>query len=152
MAESNIFAINCGAHEQFIDSANCVWLADQKYSRQNKWGYLAGTPIRSHHRIFGTQDDPLYQTAVNNGAGYRFDIPDGEYKITLKIAAISQCDFPLKQSCSINDLPVHYQISKPYTAVIISKIINVKDSKGLEIKFLSGSDQNFINAIKIEKV
>jgi chitinase len=69
------------------DSAGNSWSADRAYSA-GSWGYdtrygsgSTATPIA------GTTDDALYQTynLFHNGAGYKFDVANGTYQVTLKM-------------------------------------------------------------------
>lgn len=71
----------------FTDSAGRVWSADRAYSA-GSWGYdtLFGSGSTSS-AIAATADDALYQSydLFNAWAGYRFDVPDGTYQVTLKM-------------------------------------------------------------------
>ena len=68
-------------------SGGVVWSADQAYT-SGSWGYdslyHAGSTSSA---IAGTTDDDLYRTydQFSNGAGYRFDVPNGSYQVTLKM-------------------------------------------------------------------
>src|SRR4029453_18606049 len=71
----------------FTDSGGKAWSADQAYSA-GSWGYdtiygAASTP----NAIAGTTDDALYQryNLFNNWAGYRFDVANGTYQVTVKM-------------------------------------------------------------------
>jgi chitinase len=71
----------------FTDSGGKAWSADQAYSA-GSWGYdtvygAASTP----NAIAGTTDDTLYQSynLFNNWAGYKFDVANGTYQVTLKM-------------------------------------------------------------------
>jgi beta-galactosidase len=39
--------------------------------------------------VNGTDEDPLYQTYRKGMSGYRFDVPDGTYEVTLRFAEIT---------------------------------------------------------------
>src|SRR5262245_18593646 len=69
----------------FSDSAG-TWSADQGYS-SGSWGYdtLYGAGSTAH-AIAGTSSGTLYQTynLFNNGTGYKFDVANGTYTVTLK--------------------------------------------------------------------
>jgi len=85
-------AVNVGAEVSFYDpGAKVVWIPDRKYSSKS-WGYVGGAPYTIQQRqiktgisenILGTDNDPLFQTFVEGITGYRFDVPDGKYKLTL---------------------------------------------------------------------
>ncbi|WP_141704180.1 glycosyl hydrolase family 18 protein [Planobispora rosea] len=69
------------------DGAGVQWSADKAYT-SGDWGYqtsygtnTTGSPIA------GTDDDALYQSynTFNGWGGYRFDLPNGTYQVTLKM-------------------------------------------------------------------
>ena len=71
----------------FAGSGGVAWSADQAYTA-GSWGYdtryHAGSTSSA---IAGTTDDDLYRTydQFSNGAGYRFDVANGSYRVTLKM-------------------------------------------------------------------
>ncbi|HKJ90281.1 MAG TPA: DUF4982 domain-containing protein [Oceanipulchritudo sp.] len=84
-------AVNVGAHWTFQDpSTKELWMADRTYT-PGLWGYEGGEPlIRTGGRqdktglsndIFGTDNDPLFQTFVEGIESYRFDISQGLYEV-----------------------------------------------------------------------
>ncbi len=69
------------------DSAGNSWSADQAHSA-GSWGYDTRYGSGSTaNPIAGTTDDALYQTynLFHNGAGYKFDVANGTYQVTLKM-------------------------------------------------------------------
>ncbi|MDV6012933.1 chitinase, partial [Haloechinothrix sp. LS1_15] len=72
---------------EVTDSAGVVWSADRSYS-QGEWGYdmVFGSGSTSES-VAGTGDDELYQgyNLFTGGAGYSFDLPDGDYEVTVKM-------------------------------------------------------------------
>ncbi len=71
-------AINAGGSYDVIDAGGLVWEAGRTY-RAGSWGSVGGRRVLSHHRIFGTELDPLWQDTLAGVEEYRFDVPDGEY-------------------------------------------------------------------------
>ncbi len=71
----------------FTDAGGNSWSADQAYSSGN-WGYdtLYGSGSTAT-AIAGTTDDALYQRydLFNNWTGYKFDVVNGAYQVTLKM-------------------------------------------------------------------
>jgi chitinase len=71
----------------FTDSGGKSWSADQAYS-SGSWGYdtLYGA-ASTGAAIAGTTDDALYQSynLFNNWTGYKFDLANGTYQVTLKM-------------------------------------------------------------------
>ena len=82
----SLYRINVGG-EQYQDSTGILWLADQPYS-QGGWGYVGGTPYFRNISISNTSNDPLYQTERFDMQKYQFDVPNGYYRVTLKMAEI----------------------------------------------------------------
>jgi hypothetical protein len=82
--------VNCG-DGAYTDTKNNLWSADQQYS-PGGWGYSGNRQSYSvGNSIANTMDPALYQTEswFSGGNGqYRFTVPDGKYKVTLKFAEI----------------------------------------------------------------
>jgi beta-galactosidase len=75
-------AVNAGSHYQYVDAGGMVWEADRPYSR-GSWGYVGGEARLRHHRIYGSDDDALYQAERVGIQEYRFDVPNGTYDVRL---------------------------------------------------------------------
>ena len=75
-------AVNAGSHYQYVDASGTVWEADRPYSR-GSWGYVGGEARLRHHRIYGSEDDALYQDERVGIQEYRFDVPNGTYTVRL---------------------------------------------------------------------
>jgi len=71
----------------FTDSGGKSWSADHAYSA-GSWGYdtIYGSASTAS-AIAGTSDDALYQSynLFNNWTGYKFDVANGTYQVTLKM-------------------------------------------------------------------
>ncbi len=71
----------------FTDGGGAVWSADQAYT-SGSWGYdtIYGA-ASTGHAIAGTADQTLYQSynLFNNWTGYKFDVANGTYQVTLKM-------------------------------------------------------------------
>ena len=80
--------VNC-AGPQYTDMASNLWLADKAYAA-GSWGYtVGGTQNTVTDVIAGTVDDILYRTEFWGATlAYAFDIPDGNYQVTLKFAEL----------------------------------------------------------------
>ncbi|MGC8786912.1 MAG: S8 family serine peptidase [Anaerolineae bacterium] len=75
--------VNCGG-TSYTDSQGQVWAADQAWN--GSWGYMNGTAKSSTNAVNGTIDDALYQSWRENPVEYRFAVPNGTYKVTLRFA------------------------------------------------------------------
>ena len=78
--------VNCGGASYTDDKGN-VWGADQAYTA-GSWGYTAGNTYTTSDAIANTADDLLYQSERWGLQGYRFDVENGEYQVTLFFAEI----------------------------------------------------------------
>ncbi len=73
----------------YVDRGGRPWQADQAYSTGG-WGYVTsgGGTYAVTRPINGTDDDTLYQSERWGMLSYRFDVPNGSYRIELKFAEI----------------------------------------------------------------
>ena len=77
-------AVNAGGHYHYTDRYGVVWAADRDGTAP--WGHQGGEATRTHHRIFNTGEEPLFQSAHTGEATYRFDVPPGRYAVELGFA------------------------------------------------------------------
>lgn len=88
--------VDVGSTTNFTDTAGNVWSADQAYTA-GSWGYYGANPptYATTAAIANTTDDPLYRNTRRNSSlwGYRFDVPNGTYTVTLKFAEIYSPSF-----------------------------------------------------------
>jgi hypothetical protein len=85
-APAYVRRVNAGG-PQYLDTRGNTWLADRLYTAGG-WGYLAGQVYANPAGISGTGDPALYQTHRYNVTSYRFTVPNGNYRVTLKFAEI----------------------------------------------------------------
>lgn len=84
--------VNAGG-SSYTDGAGNAWSPDQQYT-SGSWGYVPVSSTSSltsstENAIANTTDDPLYQVTRYDKQGnleYRFTVPNGSYKITLKFS------------------------------------------------------------------
>lgn len=88
--------INVGSHCYFVDNFNQIWLPDKPYQKGN-WGFIKGNVYQrgrknkitgTNQDIWGTEHDPVFQTQRDSISEYRFDVPKGQYEITLCFAEL----------------------------------------------------------------
>lgn len=80
--------VNAGG-SVYNDSQGRRWEADQKYTVGGGYGYTGdGQAYSNGHAVSGSADPTLYQSQRYNMTGYRFDVPNGNYQVTLKFAEI----------------------------------------------------------------
>jgi beta-galactosidase len=86
-----------GARRSFTDSQGQVWIPEQAYSGSG-WGFSGGRPFKApgngrlpygtDKNIIDTENDPIYQTQRIGIEQVRFDVPAGEYELTLYFAEL----------------------------------------------------------------
>jgi beta-galactosidase len=88
--------INAGSNCFYTDPySHFTYEPDQPYTREGSWGYVdntdnsktKSTTVDSKSTIQGTEQGPLFQTMREGAKAYKFDVPDGNYEITLMFAA-----------------------------------------------------------------
>jgi hypothetical protein len=152
--------VNCG-DDAYTDIKNNSWSADQQYS-SGSWGYSENRNTYSTgERITNTSDPTLYQTEswFSGGDGqYRFTVPNGNYRVTLKFAEIYDGinpDNPRIFSVAIEGKQVIsnlylYSTSGLYSATDGTYHVTVNDGI-LDIDFIKGLENPKISAIEIVK-
>jgi beta-galactosidase len=176
-------AVNVGAHWTFRDpSTNELWMADRAYT-SGLWGYEGGEPlIRTGGRqvktglsndIFGTDNDPLFQTFVEGIESYRFDVQQGLYEV--KVCLIepnrrtqeeeliynlgSDGETEIEEgsrvfSMEINGVRVlnNLNLAKQYgplQAVVYRFRIFAKDQEGIRVKFIPEEGEPVLSGISV---
>jgi len=144
-------AVNAGAGEQFVDRDDRVWEADRGYV-EGSWGHIGGTGERTHHRIFGTEDDPLYQTRRLGSHSYRFDVPDGSYLVGLRLANLADTAAGTDEfRVDINGLALDVHDLEPFTRREIEVPVAASGGHGLTIRLISESGDAFVNGIAVQR-
>jgi beta-galactosidase len=177
--------INAGAHFYFTDNYGQLWVPDKAYEKGN-WGYIGGkkyTTWKGHRvgtekNIFGTKNDPIFQTQRDSLTSYKFDVPKGKYEITLHFAELlsekqrkkliynlnagdseQKSDKPTDRlfTVKMNNEPVltDFNIAKEYSgqrAVSKTFYVEVTDQQGITVSFEGISGNPVINGIKVRKM
>jgi beta-galactosidase len=90
--------ISLGDNRYFVDEQlQQVWLPEQPY-KKGSWGYIGGKVFTmpgqsrqgfgSDKDIYDTELDAVYQTQRIGINAFKFDVPDGEYDVTLGFAEL----------------------------------------------------------------
>ncbi|WP_374949850.1 glycoside hydrolase family 2 TIM barrel-domain containing protein [Mucilaginibacter sp.] len=173
-----------GANRYYTDADANVWIPAKAYQK-GSFGYLEGNAYKmpgnnrqgygSDRDILKTTDDPIYQTQQEGLSGFRFDVPDGSYKITLCFAELT-ADKPgvelaynlsnSEQRTGAQDrvfdvllnaktvLP-NLNLAKQYGALMaVSKsfTVTVKNGNGIKISFKAQKGQPVLNAIRLKRI
>lgn len=177
-------SIMLGSKRYFEDkTGNICWIPEKEYT-EGSWGYVGGRPIvnkvpfgtssASTKEIFGTDQDPIFQTQREGIEQFKADIPNGKYSVYLYFSELlskennekllynldpNQTDKRYSNrvfSIYINGQCVRkdFNIAEEYginRAVIIKYEIDVFDNKGLTVSFEEKESTPVLNAIRIVK-
>lgn len=143
--------VNAGGGEQFIDGDGRIWEADREY-REGSWGHIGGEAERSHHRIYDTEDDPLYQTRRRAPHSWRFDVPDGHYRVGLRFAQLGNPQpGPSRFTVDVNGEPHDIGPVPPFTRRDVDVETAVTAGDGLVLRLPDGPDEPYLNGIVVER-
>ena len=79
--------INVGG-KAYTTAAGVDYADDRSYG-SGPYGYVgAGSKRKTSHSIAGTDDDPLYRDQRLGMKSYKFDVPDGHYRVDLQFAEL----------------------------------------------------------------
>ncbi|XOV91056.1 MAG: glycoside hydrolase family 2 TIM barrel-domain containing protein [Bacteroidota bacterium] len=178
-------AINVGSNVSFYDSGTKVlWIPDQAYE-ENSWGYVGGAPYTVQRRqlttgisqdIDGTDCNPLFQTFVEGLSGYQFDVPEGNYKVTLnfteyitrrqqeelvfnlnnrntsrEVAEPREFDVLINGKNVIDELNIEEDYGS-LRAVSFDFDVKVQNKEGIKVGFASESGKTILSGIRIRKI
>jgi len=148
-------AVNTGGHYHYTDRYGVVWEADR--SGSDPWGHQGGESTRTHHRIFNTEEDPLFQSAHTGETTYRFAVPPGRYAVELGFAEPTHdtvgervFDVRLNGRCVIDDLDLAGQLGQ-YRATRREMKVHVASDELLSLDFIPETGQPIVNSIKITR-
>lgn len=141
-------AVNAGAHYAHIDAAHVYWEPDRPWVA-GSWGYVGGDAWRTHHRVFGTDEDPLYQSARIAPERYQFDVPDGTYEVTLGFNTAEERHF----SVSVNGHIVpDIALTSVHTATNRSVHVEARAGSGIRIEFTSAAGKPSVAAVTVRRL
>jgi beta-galactosidase len=147
-SDGTFIAVNAGADYAHIDEAHVYWEPDRAYV-PGSWGHIDGKPWRTHHRIFGTAEDPLFQAALVGMSRYQFDLPDGSYEVSLGFNS----DEPRVFSVSVNDRVIpDVALTDSFTAVTRSILAEARGGAGLRIGFTPTTGIPSVAAIMVRRI
>jgi beta-galactosidase len=176
-------AVNVGSHQYFWDKINHVtWIPEQPY-KPGQWGYIGGTvysPDSTKHqgipsKIEGTINHPLFQSLREGIQGFKFDVADGKYQISLLFAepgagnrktlvydlskaagsaadhAGREFDIFINHQKVISNLNLARDYGALHAVTITTEAI-ATNNEGLDIKFSPISGQAVLSGIKLVRV
>ncbi len=150
--------VHVGSTATFTDGAGKVWAADRAYGTTGPWGYTTGTAKSTTTAVAGTTDDALYQKYREIVGEYRFQVPNGQYLVTLRFAEFTvtkATDRPMKITIEgvvvENNLSVYgvvglaTALDRTYTANVSDGLLTIAFAKGA-----GASKSPAINAILVK--
>jgi beta-galactosidase len=177
--------ISLGDKRFFYDETTVqTWIPEQEY-KQGSWGYIGGQvyAMKGNRRlsygsgknIMGTDLDPIYQTQRVGIEQFKFDVPDGDYEITLHFAELLA---PKKENDLIFNLgfgppPEDFkersfnvfingkevisglnnsEYLQPERAVSTKHSIIVNNNSGITIDFKALKGETILNGIQIKRI
>lgn len=160
-----------------------LWMPDQPY-KKGSWGYIGGESYKgtnnrmsygSDKNILETDNDPIYQTQQVGIEQFRFDVPDGEYDLSLYFAELvggvakealaynlDNNHVKEKDETRVFDVTVNgqsflnnFNLANDYgyaTAVKKSTRVTVQNGKGILIGFTPKQGKAVLNAVQLRKI
>jgi beta-galactosidase len=157
-------AVNCGAYVDYADPEGLIWQADRPY-REGGWGYVGGIdnwqaiPKVYRKGVSGTEEDPLYQTPREGVEAYRFDVPDGDYEVELRMTEYFEENGPGARVFRVKQgdkVLIHSIDLAKENGVLqaVSKTVHprVKGGKGLSLTFEALAGKTTISGIRVRKL
>ena len=178
-------AVNVGSHQTFVaPETGVIWIPDKVYDGEG-WGRIGGEIMEKKGRqlktgisndILLTECNPLFQTFVQGIEGYRFDVPDGKYRITMCFVENNtkapvedliynlSSDSPAKHETGVRQFSVEVngvrvigglniaRDSGSLTAVEFSTDCTASDGAGLNVDFIPEAGKTTLSGIRIERL
>ena len=168
----------------FDDKSGQNWIPEQAY-RSGSWGYVGGqsfiikgstrTGYGATKDILETEADPIFQTQRTGIEQFRFDVPNGEYEITLHFAELLSpakanelvynlgSNAPPEEfkervfSVFINNQLTLNQLSNnqdlvPLHAFSSKHTISVNNNAGIIVDFKALKGEAILNGIQLKKI
>nr|WP_262918340.1 glycoside hydrolase family 2 TIM barrel-domain containing protein [Mucilaginibacter straminoryzae] len=184
-ADAQPLSILLGAKRYYYDMLNKqTWQPDQPY-RKGSWGSMGGHAFKmvngrqsygSDKAIAGTDNDPVFQTQQVGIEGYRFDVPDGQYELTLNFAELSGgkvsdplpynlgtsevtvpgyqeriFDVFINNQCVLKELNIAREVG--FAWAMSKKIpVTVTRAQGIQINFKALKGEAVLNAIQLKRI
>lgn len=171
-----------GSKRYFEDKQkSTIWLPEKEYS-VGSWGYVGGTNYvkRTRHGqqpasdsdIYGTTNDPIFQTMRTGIQAFKADVPDGEYTVSLYFAELQAIassktlvynlgddaigdeikerifNVSINKTSVISNLNIVSEFGGD-TAVVKKFTVLVQNGQGISVDFEPIKGQTVLNAIRI---
>jgi beta-galactosidase len=140
----------------YLDSSSVAWEPGRAW-QAGSWGTIGGRAVTSHHRIFGTPDDALFQTSAEGIEGLRFDVPDGDYELELRFAETGgRTPGERVFDVTANGAPIVTGLdltasTGPFTAVIRTAQVNASGGAGVRVDFRASRGAPTMSAARLTR-
>lgn len=149
-----VLAINAGGAVAVTDAAGTVWEPDRPY--EGDAGYVMGKTLASHHRILGTDDAPLFQSARTD-PGYWIDVTDGRYELALGFVEFEHgapgervFDVNANGKYVVTGLDLAAEAGR-WTALIRKSVVHVEGGRGLRLGFEASVGTPVVSVIHLRR-
>jgi len=167
------------------DMLQQAWMPEKPYS-PGSWGYIGGhifamkdtnlQKFGSNQNILGTDHDPIYATQRVGLSGFKLDLPDGKYQVTLLFAELSSNTKSQSSVFNLNaanpkdealsgrsfDIFINHQkvaealgndnYLQPLRAYSVRYTIDVTGGTGIDISFKDIKGESILNGIQVKKI
>jgi hypothetical protein len=144
--------VNAGG-PSYTDVYGNAWSTDQAYT-SGGWGYDGGNTYINVTSIGGTTDPTLYQSERWGMSAYRFDVPNGTYRVRLKFAEIfwwnpgqRRFDVRIEGVTALSNLDLVATVGR-YYAYDSTTTVTVYDGR-LDIEFSATVNYPKVSAIEV---
>ena len=141
---------------QYLDSDGTAWEACRDYAAR-RWGRVGGKASATHHRIFDTRDDALYQSTLDGVQALRFDVPDGAYEIELRFAeTMNRPPGARVFDVAVNGASLASALdlaaaAGPYVAVTKAVRVTCRHGDGVRVEFKPRRGETTVSAVKVTR-
>lgn len=151
-------SVNVGSNAQYLDASGTVWIEDRPYTK-GSFGHIGGNNafFARGEIIKSTHDVPLYYSFLDSLQGYRLDVKDGRYKVTLYFAESKDLtpgerlfDIVINGQTLIHDL----DLAAAYGyAMAIKKtfVVDATGGRGIQIDLPARKGGAVLSGIKVEQ-
>ncbi|NGF55843.1 beta-galactosidase [Parapedobacter sp. SGR-10] len=178
--------ISLGDKRYFHDAANHqIWMPEKEY-QPGSWGYIGGSIFRMENKarhsygsdkdILGTDADPVYATQRTGIEQFKFDVPQGEYELTLHFAELLSdiqreelvynlngggltgdnfqervFDVNINGHVFLKNLS-NKEYLEPEKSVNFKTSVSVYDHQGITVDFVPKTGETILNGIQLRKI
>ncbi|MCZ7568443.1 MAG: malectin domain-containing carbohydrate-binding protein [Ardenticatenaceae bacterium] len=151
--------VEAGGTSDYAGADGTLWLADQAYSSERGWGYVGGQNDYRDVTIYDTSgheiaDQQLYKSQHNSMSSYLFDLPVGEYQVTLGFAELTRYytgrifDVTVEGQPWLTSFDVYAAAEGRQRAITRTTTVVVSDGQ-LNIDFKGRAGDPIVNAIAV---